>query len=105
MTALGNGAYVLLGLDFSLGPLLFAPTYERGRGLDRLVALFLLPAALLTLTIIVTGFAPTSPPAAIDQWPYPAIQPAGRFIIARCLWRFAGSALCGGLSPQGPPAR
>jgi hypothetical protein len=93
---LWDAAYVLIVIGFFIGNLCLAIAFAKGRGLDRVVAIFLLLAALLTATIIIVEFGgPALLTGAISDWAYPAIQPAGRTLIGLWLWRFARKTLSG----------
>lgn len=107
-TALYDGIwdamYVLIVLAFFVGNLLFAAALARGARFDRLIAVFYLLAALLTLTIIVVEFGgPELVPEAIGPWVYPAIQPLGRVLIGLWLWHQARSGLYSAPNPAPTP--
>ncbi|MEM6907736.1 MAG: hypothetical protein AAF494_03565 [Pseudomonadota bacterium] len=89
-SSLWDAAYVLLIIGFFIGNLALAWAFWKGEGFDRIVAISLALAAILTLLIIVTEFGgPALLPAALAPLVYPAIQPAGRFVIGLWLWRHA----------------
>ncbi|WP_162627597.1 hypothetical protein [Erythrobacter sp. KY5] len=93
---LWDAAYVLLIIGFFIGNLALAAAYAKGKRAEKVVALFLLLASLLTLTIIITEFGgPALLPPSLAPWIYPAVQPLGRLIIGVWLWHFASRAVSG----------
>ncbi len=88
---LWDAFYFLLLIGFSIGNLFLGTALVRaGRGATRLVGLFFLAAAVLT---VLTNIAPElqwwTVPEPLDSWSYPAIQPLGRTLIGLWLWSAA----------------
>lgn len=86
---LWNAMYVLLLIGFAVGNLLLGLALVRCRRFTRVIGLFLLGAAALTLHNLfgeVGGPTLTGAPA---MWIYAALQPAGRALIGVWLWRAA----------------
>lgn len=89
---LWDAAYALLLIGFMIGNTLLALALLRTREvLSRLVAGFLLLAALLTLAILLVEIGGPNLLAPFGRWAYPAIQPLGRILIGLWLWRVAAS--------------
>ena len=86
---LWDAMYFLLLLGFALGNAAFGAALARGRGLTRLVGVFLIAAFVLTLTNIAGELRWLTLPESLASWSYPAIQPLGRVLIGVWLWRAA----------------
>ncbi len=87
---LWDASYALLLIGFMIGNALFALALARRPDtLSRLVALFLLLAALLTLFILIVEIGGPDLLAPLGRWAYPAIQPLGRVLIGMWLWQAA----------------
>lgn len=87
--ALWDAMYFLLLIGFLIGNVFLGIALWRGRGLARVVSLFLFGAALLTLFILSGELKGPALPSPLDFWLYPALQPLGRLLIAVWLWRVA----------------
>jgi hypothetical protein len=86
---LWNAMYVLLLIGFAVGNLLLGLALVRHAHFTRVIGLFLLGAAALTLHYLsgeVGGPTLTGGPA---MWIYASLQPAGRVLIGVWLWRAA----------------
>lgn len=90
--ALWDAMYFLLLIGFFLGNTLLGIATWRGRGLTRVVSLFLFAAALLTLTLLSGELKGPVLPDPLGFWVYPALQPLGRLLIAVWLWKAADEA-------------
>ena len=87
---LWDASYALLLIGFLLGHLFFAAILIfRTDHLSKVVAAFLLLAALLTLAILIVEVGGHDLLAPFGRWAYPAIQPLGRMLIGVWLWRVA----------------
>ena len=60
-----------------------------GRGVTRLVGIFLFAACALTLTYITGELQWGTLPEPLAGWSYPTIQPLGRTLIGLWLWSAA----------------
>lgn len=85
--ALWDAMYFLLLIGFFFGNTLLGIATWRGRGLTRVVSLFLFAAALLTLTNLSGELKGPVLPSPLGFWIYPALQPLGRLLIGVWLWR------------------
>lgn len=86
---LWDAAYVLLLIGFLIGNACFGAAMARMRGLGRVVGLFFLAAAALTVSLLLPEFGGPALLEPVAAWPYPAIQPPGRLLIGLWLWREA----------------
>lgn len=86
---LWDAMYFLLLIGFAIANLCLGIALTRLRGLARVVGCFLLAACALTLALIFGELRWPTVPESITKWAYPAIQPAGRFLIGLWLWRAA----------------
>lgn len=88
---LWDASYALLLVGFMIGNSLLAAALLRlSDALSRIVAVFLVMAALLTLAILIVEVGGPDLLAPLGRWAYPAIQPLGRILIGYWLWRSAG---------------
>lgn len=90
--ALWDAMYFLLLIGFFFGNALLGAAMWKGRGLTRLVALFLFGAALLTAFNFSGEVQGPVLPQPLGFWVYPALQPLGRLLIGVWLWRVEGDA-------------
>jgi hypothetical protein len=87
---LWDASYGLLLIGFLIGnAFLAAILFSLRDGLTRIVGVFLLLAALLTLAILIVEVGGPDLLAPFGRWAYPAIQPLGRILIGVWLWRVA----------------
>jgi hypothetical protein len=87
---LWDALYFLLLLAFSIGNLSFGTALVRiGRGVTRLVGVFMLAAVAVTLPFITGELQWGTLPEPLASWSYPAIQPLGRVLIGLWLWSAA----------------
>lgn len=87
---LWDASYALLLIGFLIGNTLYAAMLlPQGDRLSRIVGVFFILAALLTLSILSGEVGGPVLPAPLDRWTYPAIQPLGRILIGVWLWRVA----------------
>ncbi len=87
---LWDASCVLLLIGFLIGNLFFANILIFLRdAVSRVVAVFLMLAALLTLAILILVIGGPDLLAPFGRWAYPAIQPLGRILIGVWLWRVA----------------
>jgi hypothetical protein len=87
---LWDAAYGLLLIGFLIGHTLYAwALITRHERLSRVVAIFLLLAALLTVALLIREFGGPNLLAPFGRWAYPTIQPLGRVLIGVWLWRVA----------------
>ena len=84
---LWDAMYVLLLLGFMIANALYARATFKIPGFTRLLSVFYLLAALLTLTLLLPEFGGLGLPEPLNSWAYPAIQPLGRALIGLWLWR------------------
>jgi hypothetical protein len=82
-----NAMFSLILVAFFIGNLTYAAAMWRGRGLTRVVGVFYLLAALLTLSIFLGELGAPTIPGPIEFWIYPLTQPLARTLIGVWLWR------------------
>jgi hypothetical protein len=92
---LWDALYVLLLIGFALGNALFARAMLRVPGFTRLLSVFYILAAVLTVTLLLPEFGGPGLPEPLNSWAYPAIQPLGRALIGGWLWAGVRPALNG----------
>lgn len=92
---LWDAMYVLLLIGFTLGNLLYARATLKIPGFTRVLSVFYMLAAVLTLSFLVPEFGGPGLPETLGFWLYPSIQPLGRALIG--LWLWAHSS--GGVRP------
>ncbi len=87
---LWDAMYFLLLIGFAIGNLALGIGLVRaGRGVTRLVGVFLFAACALTLTYITGELQWGTLPEPLASWSYPTIQPLGRTLIGLWLWSAA----------------
>ena len=87
---LWDALYFLLLIAFAIGNLsLGIALTSAGRGVTRLVGIFLFAACALTLTYITGELQWGTLPEPLATWSYPTIQPLGRVLIGLWLWSAA----------------
>jgi hypothetical protein len=90
---LWDALYFLLLIAFAIGNLsLGIALVSAGRGVTRLVGIFLFAACALTLTYITGELQWGTLSGPLANWSYPTIQPLGRVLIGLWLWSAAYEA-------------
>lgn len=87
VSAIWDAMFFLLLVAFLLGTLFLGLAAARGRGLEKLVGVFLLLAAPLTLGILAGGYTSMTALNTITAWVYPALQPLSRALMGVWLWQ------------------
>jgi hypothetical protein len=96
--ALWDGMFFLLVTGFMLGSLFFGLSLVRGRGFDRIIALFYLAIAGLSVLNLVDGYGGPAWAGMITGAAYPVIQPLARALLALWIWRRGPTAGVGVVS-------
>lgn len=86
---LWDGMYFLLLVGFAIANLCFGLVLLRLEGLGRVIGVFFVAAAVLTLSLIWRELGWGAVPEPLASLSYPAIQPLGRTLIGVWLWRMA----------------
>jgi hypothetical protein len=85
--ALWDAMFLLLLLGFLAGNILYAIATLRRRGLARVLGLFYVGAAFITLDVIMGELHGPTMPTVLSAWLYPLLQPAARTLIGVWLWQ------------------